>query len=172
MVVAVLGNSLVLAAIIRTPSIRSTAMIMLCSLAVSDRLVGLIALPLYMATYLTEDHFVHHVAHTIGFSLCGVSLLTITTISVDRFLALHYHMRYATLVTESRVRYTIMMIWLTGFGLSSSEHDCSLRGSCSCYHLLPYNFHIFLHYNLSNCSPSSITDSRSSATNAKFQHRK
>ena len=128
MVVAVLGNSLVLAAIIRTPSIRSTAMIMLCSLAVSDLLVGLIAQPLYMATYLTEDHFVHHVAHTIGFSLCGVSLLTITTISVDRFLALFYHMRYVTLVTESRVRYIIMMIWLTGFGLSSSElwHEIAL----------------------------------------------
>ena len=40
---SILGNALVLAAIIRTPSIRSTHMIMLCSLAVSDFLVGLFA---------------------------------------------------------------------------------------------------------------------------------
>ena len=36
MLISILGNALVLAAIIRTPSIRSTHMIMLCSLAVSD----------------------------------------------------------------------------------------------------------------------------------------
>ena len=43
MLISILGNALVLAAIIRTPSIRSTPhMIMLCSLAVSDFLVGLI----------------------------------------------------------------------------------------------------------------------------------
>ncbi len=130
MLVSVTGNSLVLAAIIRTPSIRSTSMIMLCSLAVSDLLVGLIVQPLSIAKYLTEDRFVSdHVANTIAFSLCGVSLITITAISVDRFLALHYHMRYATLVTESRVRYVLVMIWLAGFGLSSSElwHDSALH---------------------------------------------
>ena len=57
----------------------------------------------------------------MGLSLCGVSLWTITAITVDRFLVLHYHMRYATLVTESRVKYTLTIIWsinflLPGFG--------------------------------------------------------
>ena len=37
--VSIVGNSLVLAAILRTPSIRSTSMIMLCSLSVSDQLL-------------------------------------------------------------------------------------------------------------------------------------
>ena len=113
MLISILGNALVLAAIIRTPSIRSTPhMIMLCSLAVSDFLVGLIAQPIFIAELLTEDRFVKHAAVMIGYSLCGVSLLTITTITVDRFLALHYHMRYVTLVTESRVKYFLVIIWL------------------------------------------------------------
>ena len=113
MLISILGNALVLAAIIRTPSIRSTPhMIMLCSLAVSDFLVGLIAQPIYIAEQLTEDRFVHHVSVIVGFSLIGVSFLTITAITVDRFLALHYHMRYATLVTESRVKYTLLIICL------------------------------------------------------------
>ena len=114
MLISILGNALVLAAIIRTPSIRSTPhMIMLCSLAVSDFLAGLIVQPIYTTHQLTEDRLLFHAEKLIGFSLCVVSLLTVTLLTVDQFLALHYHMRYATLVTESRVKYTLIIIWLT-----------------------------------------------------------
>ena len=44
--------------------------------------------------------------------------MTITAITVNRFLALHYHMRYATLVTESRVKYALTIMWLISFHLS------------------------------------------------------
>ena len=116
MLISILGNALVLVAIIRTPSIRSTPhVIMLCSLAVSDFLVGLIAQPFYIAEQLTNDRYVYQVSVMIGSSLCGVSLWTITAITVDRFLALHYHMRYATLVSESRVKYSLIIIWLISF---------------------------------------------------------
>ena len=119
MLISILGNALVLAAIIRTPSIRSTPqMIMLCSLAVSDFLVGLVAQPIYIAGQLTKDSIVQYAAMLTGPSLCVVSLMTITAITVDRFLALHYHMRYATIVTESRVKYTLTIIWLIIFLLS------------------------------------------------------
>ena len=114
MLISILGNALVLAAIIRTPSIRSTPhMIMLCNLAVSDFLVGLIVQPIYTTYQLTLDRSLFHAGKLIGFSLCGVSLLTMTLLTVDQFLALHYHMRYASLVTESRVKYTLIIIWLT-----------------------------------------------------------
>ena len=93
-------------------------MIMLCSLAVSDFLVGLIAQPIYIAEQLTKDRTVYYVVLLTGPSLCLVSLLTITAITVDRFLALQYHMRYATLVTESRVKYTLTIMWLISFHLS------------------------------------------------------
>ena len=115
MFISILGNALVLAAIIRTPSIRSTHMIMLCSLAVSDFLVGLIAQPIYIARQLTKERYLNNVWKVIGPSLCGVSLMTITAITVDRFLALHYHMRYATFATESRVKYTLITMWLITF---------------------------------------------------------
>ena len=71
-------------------------MIMLCSLAVSDFLVGLIAQPLYIFALLMKRRYVYHVSVMVGYSLCVVSLLTMTAITVDRLLALHYHMRYAT----------------------------------------------------------------------------
>ena len=114
MLISILGNALVLAAIIRTPSIRSTHMIMLCSLAVSDFLVGLVAQPIYIAEQLRKNRMVNKVSKLTGPPLCIVSLMTITAITVDRFLALHYHMRYAALVTESRVKYTLTIVWLIG----------------------------------------------------------
>ena len=33
-------------------------------------------------------------------------------------LALHYHMRYASVVTESHVKYTLTIVWLVNFLLS------------------------------------------------------
>ena len=111
MIISILGNALVLAAIIRTSSIRSTPhMIMLCSLAVSDFLVGLIAQPVYIAKEVTKEELLNNLVVTVAFSVCVVSVLTMTTLSVDRFLALHYHMRYATLVTESRVKCLVVFI--------------------------------------------------------------
>ena len=117
MLTSIIGNSLVLAAVWKTPSIRSNSMIMLCSLAVSDLFVGLVAQPLYIADELTikKDHLLYRVSGMIGFYVGGVSLGTTTAICVDRLFALHYHMRYATLVTEFRVKFIVGMIWVAMF---------------------------------------------------------
>lgn len=116
--ISILGNALVLAAIIRTSVIRSTTMIMLSSLAASDLLVGLVVQPCYLAALLITGTLATSLSVMVGFSVCGVTLWTTTAISVDRFLALHYHMRYATLVTEARVKHSLLMIWLINVSLS------------------------------------------------------
>lgn len=46
------------------------------------------------------------------FSLCGVSLLTVTAISVDRLPALLKSMRYRQIVTLKRVRTLLLMFWI------------------------------------------------------------
>ena len=127
MLISIFGNALVLAAIIKTPSIRSTSMHMLCSLAVSDLLVGLISQPLYIASALSKESSLAKAMITIGFYFCLVSLATVTAISVDRYMALIYHMRYATLVTHSRVRYTLGIIWTISL-LVNSIYFLSING--------------------------------------------
>lgn len=112
---AILGNALVLTAILTTPSLRSHSMIMLCNLAIADFLVGVITQPFYIVKELTENRLLNILWDTVAYSFCGVSLLIITTISVDRFLALHYHMRYSTIVTILRVRYMIALVWFINF---------------------------------------------------------
>ena len=118
-IISIVGNALVLLAIFRTPSIHSTSMIMLTSLAFSDLLVGLLAHPLFIADEITslttQNPILYRLSAMIGFFVTGVSLGTITAISVDRVLALHYHMRYAIIVTNTRVKYTVGAIWLVMF---------------------------------------------------------
>ena len=118
MLISILVNALVLASIKRTPSIRSTSTIFLCSLAVSDFLAGVIGQPIYICDLLTEYSSFSQLSPVLGYSLCTVSLLTLTAISIDRLLAVHFHLRYPTLVTKSRVKFILVVIWLFSFVVS------------------------------------------------------
>ena len=114
MLTSITGNALVLAAILRTPSLRSVpSTIFLCSLAITDFLVGLVGQPVYIAIklhYLTGG-FIRKATFSMSVALCGVSLATITAISVDRLLALHYHMTYPNLMTTKRALYASASLW-------------------------------------------------------------
>ena len=120
MITSILGNAIVLASILRTPSLRSPSLTLLCSLAVSDFLVGILVQPLYIATEITKVriHPTFRMSEIIQFLLCGVSLCTVTSISLDRFAALHYHMRYSAIVTVRRVAYMLVIMWIGVFTLS------------------------------------------------------
>ncbi|XP_020630350.1 melanocyte-stimulating hormone receptor-like [Orbicella faveolata] len=120
MITSIIANALVLAAILRTPSLRSPSLTLLCSLAVSDFLVGIVVQPLYIVNQIANVRACPklRITEIMQFSLCGVSLCTITSISLDRFAALHYHMRYAAVVTVRRVTYTLIAMWISAFTLS------------------------------------------------------
>ena len=120
---AIVGNALVLAAILRTPLLRSPSTIFLCSLAVSDFLVGLVVQPVYIANAVTDSirGSLKQVTDLLFSSVCGVSLCIMTAISVDRFLALRYHMRYPNLMTTKRAIYTSASLWFACILLSCSR---------------------------------------------------
>lgn len=112
MPIAIFGNTMVLTAVVKTPLLRSPSLILLCGLAVSDLVVGLVVQPMYIARELKTNVFLIKLSRTVGFAFCGISLATMAVISVDRFLALQYHMTYNTLVTTTRVQLFLMIIWL------------------------------------------------------------
>ena len=126
LIITILGNVLVLAAVWRTPSLRSPSVIFLCGLATTDLAVGVVVQPLFlsMELILLRNSTAYHCALgnafiTISYTVCGASLVTITSISVDRLLALRYHMRYPTIVTVPRVFRVITINWLTSGLLAS-----------------------------------------------------
>ena len=55
MIITVVGNALVIAAILGTPSLSSPFTALLCNLAFTDLLVGLVAQPLFIIKELTHD---------------------------------------------------------------------------------------------------------------------
>ena len=122
MLTSITGNALVLATILRTPSLRSVpSTIFLCSLAITDFLVGLVVQPVYIANELqySAGGPLYKVENFISVSLCGVSLLTVTAISVDRFLALHYHVTYPNLMTTKLAMNTSASLWFVSILFSS-----------------------------------------------------
>lgn len=125
-VTAMVANFLVLAAIRRTPTLHSPSIILLLSLALSDLGVGLIVHPLFFAQMLgkvTRNKAVFCEAgitvEITANTLCVISLLTVTAVSLDRYLALQLHLRYKELVTIKRVVIVIGIIWVIGAFIGS-----------------------------------------------------
>ena len=100
MFLTIMGNVLVLTAMLPTPSLRSPSTIFLCSLTASDLLVGFVVQPIYIGFGLNPGPELKHLAYILVSLACSVSLCTMTAISVDRFMALHFPLRYPDMMTK------------------------------------------------------------------------
>ena len=119
---AIMLNCVTIHAIRRTPSLPQTLKILLLSLAVSDLGVGLVVQPCYVAGHVmkllkyTENDLVYETTmHVHIFSLVifsTASFLCVVTLSLDRFLAINYCLRYKQLTTRKRVVGIVAAIWL------------------------------------------------------------
>ena len=117
-VAASLGNALVLAAIWRTPSLHTPSIALLVNLAVSDLCVGSLVQPIYIAYKAAQIQDALRAYCTLGLAfnflsplLMSVTLLTLVAISVDRFLAVHLHLRYRQVVRTKRLAVVLGLIW-------------------------------------------------------------
>ena len=126
---AVVGNSLVLASIWRTPSLHSPSNVLIVGLAVSDLCVGLLVEPAAFVYQLAQSNVMSALVFcyaavlvwSSGNLLTLASLITITAISLDFYLALHLHLRYKELVTVARmVRVVVAMCDVWRWPLSES----------------------------------------------------
>ena len=116
---AVVGNSLVLASILRTPSLHSPSNVLIAGLAVSDLCVGLLVEPTALVHGLAQHVgsvrvfcYATVLVGSSGTLLTLASLITITAISLDFYLALHLHLRYKELVTVARMVRVVVGIWV------------------------------------------------------------
>ena len=118
-ITAFLGNILILVALHKVSSLHSPSKLLLRCLAITDLLVGVVAQPIY-AGYETSllyerwDMCRYTFASSLiaGYVLCGVSLPTLSAISVDRLLALLLGLRYRQVVTLRRMSLFVMSFWV------------------------------------------------------------
>ena len=142
----VMLNIVLIFALRRTSSLPKTLKALILSVAVSDIGVGLLVQPLHIARLLMEikntnnQETYKEIVNVIGRTLGYVSFFGVTTISVDRFLAIHLHLKhqdlltYQEIVTYTRVVAIVILSWLLGAFLaltgvlSSSKNIFNLAG--------------------------------------------
>ena len=124
-ITASLGNVLILIALHKEPSIHPPSKLMFRCLAITDLCVGLIAQPMFAAELLFQINELRNVClyfemwgDIVAIVFSGVSLLTLSAISVDRLLALSLGLRYRQVVTLRRVGAILSCFWLVSVAVS------------------------------------------------------
>ena len=124
---AIVLNIVTVQALGKTSSLPTPLKTLLLSLTVSDLGVGLLVQPLYVAIIVmkikagTENSLYHAVrmAHIIqSFLFAFASFFGVVALAVDRFLAIHFHLRYQELVTQKRVVAVVFLLWVLSAFLS------------------------------------------------------
>ena len=118
-ITAFLGNTLILVALHKETSLHPPSKLLYRNLAITDLCVGIIVQPLAV-TYLTSAvkerwdvcHYSHFAEVFSGYTLCVVSLVTLTAISVDRLLTLLLGLRYRQVVTYRKTCITVINLWI------------------------------------------------------------
>ena len=115
---SIMLNIVTIYAIYKTSAIAKTLKTLLLSLACSDVAVGLFSQPLYtffLINWLRLDNTgcnYQQVAPILGRLFSTASFFGVVAVSVDRFLAVHLHLRYQELVTHKRVVVVVISKWL------------------------------------------------------------
>lgn len=116
-------------------ALRKTALLpkplktLLLSLAISDLSVGLVLQPWYIKILSTlmgsektpklQTTFKEFLS--TAWFLCSVSFLGVVALSVDRFLAIHLHLRYQEFVTRRRAVALVIFVWVMSAFLTTLD---------------------------------------------------
>ncbi|CAH3169681.1 unnamed protein product, partial [Porites lobata] len=128
---AFLGNTLILVALHKETSLHPPSKLLYRNLAITDLCGGITGQPLnvtYWISVVTERwnsnicyNYGLRGSRFSGYTLCSVSLLTSTAISVDRLLALLLGLRYRQVVTLKRTFIAAIGFWIVSIVASSTS---------------------------------------------------
>ena len=111
-------NIITIHAVRKSSSLPHPLKMLLLSLAVSDLGVGLLVQPMYIALmvgriqeYQSNVNLYYAFTTSVTF-FSFASLFGVMALSIDRFLAIHLHLRYQELVTHKRVVAVVVSIWV------------------------------------------------------------
>ena len=117
-IVAFLGNTLILVALHKESSLHPQSKLLYGNLAVTDLCVGIIVEPLHIAYWISVVNEKWNICYYAkltnllsGSLLWVMTLFTLTTISVDRLLALLLGLKYRQVVTL-RTYIIVFVLWI------------------------------------------------------------
>ena len=116
---AILGNFLILVALRKESSLHLPSKLLYRCLAITDLLVGLVSQPLHAIYWISiaNEHwnlcrYTREATYVTIYAFCGVSLGTMTAITIDRLLALLLGLRYKQTVTLKRTSIILAAVWV------------------------------------------------------------
>lgn len=113
----VIGNSLVCLSVTKFPHLRSNTNFILLSLALTD-LIMVVVMTLNAVTTVTGNWIFGEgccrAVAAAGLSLSFISILHMSCLSIDRYIAIEKPFRYQLIVTKTRVMAILLMIWVSG----------------------------------------------------------
>ncbi|KAK6026691.1 7 transmembrane receptor [Ostertagia ostertagi] len=123
-VVVVLGNALVIAAVLLRRRLRSATGLLILSLGVADLLVGTVILPFSIANEVLNGYWIFGetwctIWLTMDIWMCTASIYNLVAISIDRYIAIIKPLNYPMLVTKFRARCTVAIVWIGSFIICS-----------------------------------------------------
>ncbi|RMX40056.1 hypothetical protein pdam_00002242 [Pocillopora damicornis] len=114
--VAVVANVFILFSLWKTFSLHSVSNILVASLAMADLCVGLLLQPmlcLYVYARLVATFcVVFEIQMFLAYLFTALSLGTLTYLSIERAVAIHWPLRYHELVTSKRVASVVFQLWV------------------------------------------------------------
>ena len=116
MPIIIIGNLLVIISFFKFKRLQKMTGMFICSLALSDLLLGLITLPLY-AWFYTDPQIRSNKTlcllkySSVIFSLSS-SLVNMVVIAVDRYLSIIRPLQYPVLMTKQKAKFVISGIWI------------------------------------------------------------
>ncbi|XP_068165799.1 adenosine receptor A1-like [Antennarius striatus] len=115
-VMAIGGNSLVCVAVVHNRRLRTVTNYFLISLAMSDILVGLVAVPCAVLTDLGQPR--HNlplctVLLSILIALTQISILSMLAVAAERYMAILLPFQYRRVMSPRNARLVLMLTWVT-----------------------------------------------------------
>lgn len=132
--VGISGNLLTILVVLKYKDMRTTTNLYLCSMALSDLLIFLcMPLDLYRVWRYRPWNLGEHLCKLFQFiseSCTYSAVLSITALSVERYMAICFPLRAKVLVTRGRVKALILLLWFVAlccagpiFVLVGVEHE-------------------------------------------------
>lgn len=123
MTTCLFGNTLVCIASVKFSYLQSFSEQFIVSLALSDIMVAATVLPFDIIYWITFPRwplggYVCNLWNALFFLFLTASVLNLTSISIDRFLAVVYPLRYNTWMTPNLAKIMITTVWAYSFGIA------------------------------------------------------
>ncbi|XP_071792580.1 dopamine receptor 1-like [Asterias amurensis] len=119
---AVIGNLLVIIAIVRSPTLHTIASVFVFNLALADEAVASLVMTLdvvyrFQGTW-PWGHAVCQVWMSTDVLSCSASILTLCSIAVDRYIAIAHPFLYQGSMTKTKAVLVTSLVWAVAFILS------------------------------------------------------